>query len=81
MEHDAKLFYLPQEPPPRVAFATAEQLMAAPVVGVPVVVPVQTARDLLRCTRSAGRAGGCPCGGRRLCPRDMPFPLPPAPSS
>lgn len=46
--------HAPQDPPPRFALLVAEQLMAAPVEGLPRVVPVAHARDLLRFSRHHG---------------------------
>lgn len=54
LEAEIRLNYLPQDPPPRFALLVAEQLMAAPVEGLPRVVPVAHARDLLRFSRHHG---------------------------
>lgn len=43
-----------QDPAPRLARLVAEQLMASPVEGLPRVVPVAVARDLLRASRHHG---------------------------
>ncbi|KAL4442514.1 hypothetical protein ABPG77_005098 [Micractinium sp. CCAP 211/92] len=54
LEAEIRLNYLAQDPSPRLARLVAEQLMASPVEGLPRVVPVAVARDLLRASRHHG---------------------------
>ncbi|KAL4447790.1 hypothetical protein ABPG75_005009 [Micractinium tetrahymenae] len=54
LEAEIRLNYLPQDPPPKFAPLVAEQLMASPVEGLPRVVPVAQARELLRFSKHHG---------------------------
>ncbi|PSC71767.1 family transporter: chloride ion channel [Micractinium conductrix] len=54
LEHEARVNYLPQEPPRKLAVLLAGDVMSSPVEGLPRLVPVAAARQALRRSRHNG---------------------------